>query len=83
MFPFFVVLHRSLGHHAMMLQHLADTGASRGEGDIQLARYGDEGLCQTAYVSQGFENFPHVYMPATNDWTNRMLVVLQQVLMRL
>ena len=37
--------------------------------DIQLATYEDEGLCQNAYVSQGFEYFPHVYMPATNDWT--------------
>ena len=37
--------------------------------DNQLATYGDEGLCQSAYVSQGFEYFPHVYMPATNDWT--------------
>ena len=35
--------------------------------DIQLATYGDEGLGQTAYVSQGFEYFSHVYMPATND----------------
>ena len=41
----------------------------RWDKDIQLATYGDKGLCQTSYVSQGFEYFPHVYMPATNDWT--------------
>ena len=41
----------------------------RWDEDNQLATYGDAGLCQTAYVSQGFEYFPHVYMPATNDWT--------------